>query len=230
MKFSNPFKRLTKFEWSLYLVSCVVCIMAFIFSGMEDLLTLISSLVGVTALIFVAKGMVFGQILCVIFAFFYGVVSLYFKYYGEVITYLFMTMPMAIVAIVSWVKHPYKDSNVVEVSRLNKKSIIVLCFLSLIVTIIFYFILKHLGTMQLVVSTISITTSFVAASLTFLRSPYYALGYAFNDIVLIVLWILASIEKFSYLPMVLCFVMFLANDLYGFYNWKKMQKNQKVGL
>ena len=141
-----------------------------------------------------------------------------------------MSMPMAIVAVVSWVRHPYKDSNEVEVSKLNKKSVIVLCFLSLIVTIIFYFILKQLGTTQLVVSTISITTSFVAASLTFLRSPYDALGYAFNDIVLIVLWILASIEKFSYLPMVLCFVMFLANDLYGFYNWKKMQKNQKVGL
>ena len=76
-------------------------------------------------------------------------------------------------------------------------------------------------------STISVTTSFVAVYFTFLRSPYYALGYAANDIVLIILWTLASMENISYLPMVVCFVMFLANDLYGFYNWRKMRKRQE---
>ncbi len=62
--------------------------------------------------------------------------------------------------------------------------------------------------------------------LTFLRSPYYAIGYSANDVVLIILWILAAFTDISCLPMVACFVMFLFNDLYGFYNWRKMQKRQ----
>ena len=99
--------------------------------------------------------------------------------------------------------------------------------LALLVTVLFYFILKALGTANLLFSTISITTSFVASYLTFLRSPYYAIGYSANDIVLIILWILASVEDVSYLPMVACFVMFLFNDLYGFYNWRRMQTRQK---
>ena len=87
--------------------------------------------------------------------------------------------------------------------------------------------LTALNTANLIFSTISITTSFVASYLTFLRSPYYAIGYSANDVVLIILWILASVEDISYLPMVACFIMFLFNDLYGFYNWRRMQKRQK---
>jgi hypothetical protein len=67
----------------------------------------------------------------------------------------------------------------------------------------------------------------VAASLTFLRSPYYAIGYSLNDIVLIVLWIMAAISNPQYISMIFCFVMFLANDLYGFIYWRRMEKRQK---
>ena len=72
--------------------------------------------------------------------------------------------------------------------------------LALVVTVLFYFILKALNTANLFFSTLSITTSFVASYLTFLRSPYYAIGYSANDVVLIILWILASVEDISYLP------------------------------
>ena len=76
------------------------------------------------------------------------------------------------------------------------------------------------------ISTISVFTSFLAASLMLFRSKYYALAYASNDIVLIILFILASIENISYIPMVICFIIFLINDLYGFINWTKMSKKQ----
>jgi nicotinamide riboside transporter PnuC len=77
-------------------------------------------------------------------------------------------------------------------------------------------------------STISITTSFIAAYLTFRRSPYFALAYASNDIVLIVLWVLASFKDISYISVVICFAVFLFNDLYGFYNWQRLEKTQKA--
>ena len=98
---------------------------------------------------------------------------------------------------------------------------------AIVVTVLFYFILKFLGTANLLFSTFSITTSFMASYLSYMRSPYYAIAYAGNDIVLIVLWVLASIQDISYLPMVLCFVMFFANDIYGFINWKRMRKRQE---
>ena len=226
MGFSNPFKKLTKFEMGLWIVSVIVIIASFFVSSGGDVLTLIASLIGVTALIFLAKGYVIGQVLCIIFAIFYGIISFYFKYYGEMLTYLCMTAPVAFASLISWIRHPYKDYGEVEVSRVTKKHKVLLVVYTILVTAIFYFVLSALDNANLFFSVISVSTSFVASYLTYLRSPYYALGYAANDIVLIILWILASAENISYIPMVMCFVMFLANDLYGFYNWKRIQIRQ----
>ena len=225
MKLYNPFRDLSRFERTLWLTSIAVITLSFFLSG-GSLLSLTASLIGVTGLIFVAKGYVIGQVLVVIFSVFYGIISWFFRYYGEMITYLGMSSPIAIVTAVSWLRHPYRDTQEVEVVRLRGKHWLSLVLSAIAVTAVFYFILKVLGNASLFFSTLSVTTSWIASYLTFLRSPYYALGYASNDIVLIILWIIAAVQDLSCLPMVLCFVMFLANDLYGFYNWRRMQKRQ----
>lgn len=207
-------------------MSLIVVLASFLCVPDRDYLTLVASLIGVSALIFISKGNVIGQFLVVIFALLYGAVSFIFQYYGEMITYLFMSTPMAICAIVSWIKHPYSEGEV-EVNDITKKQVFAIAISGTLVTLAFYFILGALGTANLIVSTISVITSFVASYLTFLRSPYYALGYALNDIVLIVLWVLATIEDVSYFPMILCFVMFLVNDLYGFINWRRIKARQR---
>lgn len=227
MKFRNPFCDLTMFERGLWITSIIVVIASYLVVGGEVVLNMIASLIGVTALIFLAKGYVTGQVLTVIFSVFYGIVSFYFRYYGEMITYLCMTAPIAMISIVSWLRHPYADTKEVEVAHVTKKQILKMTVLAIVVTIAFYFILGFLGNANLLFSTISVTTSFVACYLAFLRSPYYALGYAVNDIVLIILWVMATMEEMSYLPMVICFAMFFINDIYGYYNWKRMRIRQE---
>lgn len=227
MRIENPFKDLTKFETCLWLLSVFVVVMSFVLSKGGGCMSLIASLIGVTALIFVAKGYVFGQMLTVVFALFYGIISFYFGYYGEMLTYMCMTAPIAIMAIVSWVKHPFEGSREVEVRKMHRVEVAFVFLLAIVVTVLFYFILGAFNTANLFFSTLSVTTSFIACCLTFMRNPYYAIAYAANDVVLIVLWIMASVEDISYLPMVFCFVMFLANDVYGFVNWKRMEKRQE---
>ena len=227
-KLRNPFKSLTAFEWALLIASLTVVIISFVFSPDKDPLTLAASLIGVTALIFVAKGLVFGQILVVIFALLYGIISCIFSYYGEMITYMFMSAPAAIVAIISWLKNPYGKTNEVKIAKLSAKRLILCILASISVSIIFYFVLGRLGTANLVVSTLSVATSFFASLLMFLRSPLYAVAYSLNDIVLIAMWVLASIKDPGYIPMIFCFVMFLLNDLYGFINWCRMRKKQNA--
>lgn len=222
----NPFAKLTKFELGLWIFSLIAVSVCFIVMPQKNWLTLIGSLIGVTSLIFCAKGMIIGPILTVVFSIFYGIISYYFRYYGEMITYLLMTTPMAIASIISWFKNPYPQSDRVKVGRATPLSITVVAVLSLVVTIAFYFILRALGTTNLIISTISITTSFLACSFVLLRSPYYALAYALNDVVLIIMWIAASIVTPSYVSMVACFAVFLINDVYGFINWQKMKKEQ----
>ena len=225
----NPlknFRDLSRFELCLWITSVAVIVLSFVLSGGGDYLTMTASLIGVTALIFVAKGYVLGQVLTVVFSVFYGIVSFYFRYYGEMITYLGMTTPSALAAVISWLRHPYEGTKEVKVNHLNAGLWILLVLLTAGITAAFFFILSAIGNANIFFSTVSVTTSFIASYLTFFRNQYYALAYAANDVVLIVLWTLAAIESISYLPMVACFIMFLVNDLYGFYNWQRMKKKQ----
>lgn len=194
-------------------------------------MTLLASMIGVTSLIFNAKGNPVGQFLTILFSLVYGIISFTFDYYGEMITYLGMTMPMAVVALISWIKNPYEGESLeVRINHITKKEVIFMCVLAIFVTIVFYFILKGFDTTNIVPSTVSVTTSFVAVYLTFRRSPYYAVAYAVNDIVLILLWTLASLVDFKYISVVVCFCAFLANDIYGFVNWRKIEQRQNLKI
>ena len=205
----------------------MIALSAIVFRG-SDTLTVVASLVGVTALIFIAKGNVLGQVLTIVFSIMYAVVSYQYRYYGEMITYVGMTLPAAATATVSWLRHPYDGAAEVEVAALDKIHSVTLPLTAVAATVVFYFILKYFNTANLAVSTISITTSFAACYLLVFRSPFYAVAYAANDVVLIVLWILAAADNIAYVPMVICFAMFLINDLYGFYNWRKMKQRQEM--
>ena len=222
----NPIQDLTKKEWFLWLGSLLIVILSNLVSGSVDVLTLVAVCVGITSLIFAAKGNVWAQILMIVFSILYGIISWRFRYWGEMITYLGMTMPMAVWSTITWIRNPSKNGNEVEIQKLNRKHIAGLSVFSVAVTAAFCYILHVLDTPNIVFSTISDTTSFLAASLTKQRSSYYALGYAMNDIVLIVLWVLASLKNPAYIPVAVNFAIFFLNDLYGFVSWKKREAVQ----
>ena len=179
-------------------------------------------------MIFNAKGNPFGQLLMVIFSLLYGIISYTFSYYGEMITYLGMTMPMALFALISWLKNPYNGNKAeVKVNSIGKKENMYMWLGTFAITFLCYYILKYYNTANVIPSTISVTTSFLAVYLTFRRSPYFALAYAANDIVLIVLWVLASIYDIRYISVVACFMAFFANDIYGYISWRKMKIRQQ---
>ena len=221
----------TKADRILWLSSISLVILFFLLFDRVGYLTLAASLIGVTSLIFNAKGNPIGQLLMILFSILYGIISYSFAYYGEMITYLGMTAPMAAVALVAWLRNPYKGNLAeVAVAHMRGKDWILMSAVTAVVTVAFYFILAYFHTANLIPSTISVTTSFAAAWLTYKRSPWFAVAYALNDIVLIVLWVLASLTDRSYVSVTVCFAVFLVNDLYGFLSWRKMRARQEQNV
>ena len=214
-------------ESCLWLASAAaILIFFFLFDG-ESYLTLLASLIGITSLIFNAKGHPVGQVLMILFSLLYGIISWGFCYWGEMITYLGMTMPMAAAALISWLRHPYQGKkSQVAVNQIRGREWALALLLTALVTGIFYWILLAFDTPNLFFSTLSVATSFLAAYLTFRRSPFFALSYAANDVVLIILWLLAAGENPAYYSVVICFAAFLTNDLYGFFSWRRMEGQQ----
>ena len=223
------FSYFSKPELILWSVSVAFIAVSFCVFDRENYLTLIASLIGVTSLIFNAKGNPIGQALMVAFSLLYGVISYTFTYYGEMITYLGMTMPMAVFALIAWLKNPYKGNKAeVKVNSIGKTEQITMWLLTAGVTVVFYFILDYFNTANIIPSTLSVSTSFLAVYLTFRRCPSFALAYAANDIVLIVLWVLASLTDIRYISVVVCFVAFLFNDIYGYISWQRMKRRQSA--
>ena len=219
----------SKLEITLWVSSVSLIVLSFLAFDRVNYLTLCASLIGVTSLIFNAKGNPFGQVLMILFSLLYGVISHSFAYYGEMITYLGMTMPMAVFALVSWLKNPYQGNRAeVRVNSIGKGEQVLMWAAAALVTGIFYFILAHFHTANLLPSTLSVTTSFIAVYLTFRRCPQFALAYAANDAVLIVLWVSASFADIHYVSVAVCFVAFLFNDIYGYVSWQRMKKRQEV--
>lgn len=229
MKLRNPFKNLTKFEWGLWIFSLAAVTASFFAVQNTDYATLAVSLLGVTSLIFAAKGDVFGMMLMIAFSLVYSFVSFAFHYYGEMIIYLCMQLPCCITSLISWLKNPSdKGSAEVKVGNIKKIHVIILIPSAVVVTVAFFFILRAFNTANLIVSTISVATSFIALYLMILRIPFYAVAFIFNDVVLIVLWSLACIASLNYVALVVCFSIFLINDTYTFICWTKRSKKQNA--
>lgn len=221
----------SKTEIVLWSVSALLVLTSFILFDRSNYLTLCASLIGVTYLIFNAKGNPVGQVLVILFSLLYGVISYKFSYFGEMITYLGMTMPMAIISLISWLRNPFNGNRAeVRVNSIRKSETVFMSILAVGVTILFYFILRAFHTANIIPSTLSVTTSFLAVYLTFRRSPFYAIAYSANDIVLIVLWIMASMTDTRYISVVVCFIVFLINDIFSFFSWQKIKEKQTIVL
>jgi len=218
----------TKLEIAMWSFSVLLIIGFFLVFDKENYLTLFASLIGVTSLVFCAKGNPIGQALMIVFSVIYAWISYQFSYYGEMLTYLGMTLPMAVIAFVSWMKHPFQEGKAeVKIENLKRWEWIPIVISASVVTIVFYFVLRYFHTANLGISTFSVTTSFLAVYLSFRRSQYFALAYAANDVVLIVMWILASVRDIQYMSVAVCFAVFLTQDLYGFISWRRMKRQQE---
>ncbi len=217
----------SKKELMLWGMSVLFIVLLFVFFDGRNYMRLAASVVGVTSLIFNAKGNPAGQFLMIVFSILYGIISFSFSYYGEMITYLGMTMPMAAFSLISWLKNPYEGNrSEVKVNVISELETVPMCVAATGITILFFLVLKYFDTANLALSTISVTTSFLAVYLTFRRSSYFALAYAANDVVLIMLWVLASLSDIRYISVAVCFVAFLINDIYGFISWQEMKSRQ----
>lgn len=227
MQIAHKLNYFTRTEKMLWTTSVLCIVISFLYFDRANYMTLAASLVGATSLIYCAKGNPFGQVLMIAFSALYGIISWQFAYYGEMITYVGMTGLMALFSLITWMRNPYNGNHAeVKVGSIGWCEAAFMVALSGVVTLLFYHILKAFGTANIVPSTVSVTTSFIAVYLTFRRCAYFALAYAANDLVLILLWSLAALQNPAYLSVVVCFMAFLANDLYGFVSWQRMRMRQ----
>ena len=223
----NILKNWTKLENSLLFGSIIiVSLIGIIYKS--DLLTMSCSIVGIITALLLAKGKNLGQVFGVLITLLYSVVSFKNKFYGEVIIYIFLMLPMYIVGIISWIKHQNKATNSVEINKITNREWIIIFIVSVIIFIAVYFLLKIFNTSEILVSTFSVIASLFAVYLQIRRSRFSFYFYVINDLILIILWGIPVVKgNFLLLPMLFNPIINLINDSYGIINWRNLEKIQK---
>ena len=221
------FKDWSIFEIILLITSpLIVLVVGIIFKS--DVLTMITSIVGIICALLLAKGLVLGQFFGIAIVILYSIVSFKNGFYGEMLIYLVIMLPMYIWGVLEWLKHKNGETKSVEVNSIKWKEWLTVAICSAIVFICFYFLLKALNTNELIVSTLSVVDNIFAVYLLARRSKYGFVSYIANDLILIVLWGIPIIQgNLLLLAMLINPIVNLINDTYGVINWTKMQRKQK---
>ena len=218
------FKNWTKFELGLITSGIILILFAGIL-GKSDLLTIVASITGVLCAINQARGKVSSQFIGLVLVILYSIVSYNNRYYGEVLIYIFIMLPLFISGIISWIRNVDKETDTVIENRIKKKEWTILSVLSIVLFIGLYYLLKYFNTSQLFVSTLSMVTSLFATYLVARRSKYGFLFYIGNDIILFILWGLPVFYgNYMLLPMLVNPIVNFANDTYGWVSWNKRGK------
>ena len=223
----NILKDWSKFEKTLLFGNIiVVSTIGIIFKA--DLLTTACSIIGINTALLLAKGKNLGQLMGILITLLYSILSFKNKYYGEVLIYVFLMLPMFVVGTFSWIKHQNKKTNSVEINNIKAKEWIIVSIIFIGVFIGIYYVLKAFNTNELIVSTASVLASLFAVYLQVRRSKYSFSFYIVNDIILFILWGTPVFKgNYTLIPMLLNPVFLFINDLYGFYYWRKTEKIQK---
>ena len=216
------------FEILLLFISLTVTTTVFLIGADKNVFSLFSSLFGITSVIFTAKGNPVAQYLAIFFDIFYAIIAYQSRYYGEMLIYIFLMLPISFACIISWLRNRKNPQSAeVKINGLSKTEYGVLALADVFVTVGFYFLLRALNTDELIISTISLVSSVSAAYLMLRRSEYYAVCFIANDLILLALW---GARVVGYgteaLPTLVTFVVFLVNDVYGFLAWRKRKKKQ----
>ena len=221
-------KKWTLFEKEFLLSSILALVITSIICK-SDILTTACSITGIITVLLLAKGNNLGQVLGILLAILYSIVSYKNKYYGEALTATLFMLPMFVTGVIEWAKHKNNNTDSVEINYISKKEGLIILSIIPLLFMGIYYVLYIFNTNELMISTISSVSNLLGIYLQIRRSKSSFVFYMLNDIIIIILWGIPVMNKeFLLLPMFLHSIILCINDIYGLYNWKKLAKLQET--
>lgn len=195
-------------------------------------LEVFSTSISLTSALLIAKGKIDGYFVGLAGIVAFSIVCFQTKIYGEVIVQLAIYLPVTVFGIYSWAKNKHNDKDkgsVVKVGYLGIKEILLVIVSQLIMAVGYYFMLKYFGTEYLLVSTFSVTIQVAATYMLARRSQFGSGPYVLGDIAQIVLWsMVVAGGNTNAIAVLVMPCMYLINDVYGFFEWRRLRKNQNT--
>lgn len=183
------------------------------------------AITGSLSLVFEAKGKIVGLYFAIINAVLYTINCWDIKLYGEVMYNLIFSIPVSIVAIIHWKKNMASTGEVIF-RAMSKKLMISIAVLTVVSTFTYAEVLNMLGGNLTFMDSLTTVVSIIAGFLFLLRFSEQWLMWVIVNILAIAMWIMVLLSGDSSALMVIIMkTTNLLNCLYGYFNWKKIEKN-----
>lgn len=227
-KIRKYFNDWTVFEKSWLLVFTILIIGLSLY-WQDTLIGVICSLTGIWCVILVAKGRISNYWVGIVNVILYAFISYGYKYYGEVMLNVFYFLPMQFMGAYIWIKNKKPNSKgTVIIKALNNKQRLFWTAVSVIGVVIYGAVLKTLGGAMPHIDALSTVLSIIAMLLMAFRFFEQWILWIVVDVVTIILWFVVMANGGNDVSILLMWVAYLVNAVYGLYNWISLYQAQGV--
>lgn len=218
-------KYFNKFEW------CLILGMIFanlITGGLSNPIGAICSITGVLCVVLVAKGKIsnfaFGLVNVVLYIY----LAYTWKIYGDVMLNALYYLPIQFIGYFTWKKKMSAETGTVKARKMTKTQFSIMSIGCAASIFLYSQFLIMLGGNTPYLDSTSTVLSIIAQLLMLMMFAEQWLLWIIVNIVSTAMWVVPSLtgDKAA-ISMVLMWVAYLINSIYGYINWKRMAKIQE---
>jgi nicotinamide mononucleotide transporter len=218
-------------DWDLYeriwliVFTCIIIVLSIYWK--DSFTGILASLTGIWCVVLIAKGKIANYYFGIVNVVAYAYVAFGSQYYGEVMLNMIYFLPMQFVGIYLWRKRRVSNKkDDVKVIYMSNKQRIIWSFITIAGTILYGFFLKYLGGNLPFIDSSSTVMSVIAMILMVFVFVEQWVLWILVDIVSIIMWFTVMIKGGNDVAVLVMWVAFLVNAIYGLYNWIKLARKQ----
>lgn len=225
-KLRNYLKGWSLFEKIWLLTFTIVNIYLF-FAWHDSWIGLTASLTGMLCVVLTAKARISSFYFGLVNILAYSYVAYQSRYYGDVMLNMLYFLPMTFIGIYFWKRNLKQNmGGEVIVKSLNWKERLIWFFSSIVILNVYGVILTIIkGTLPFIDSATTVF-SIIAAIMLNKRLVEQWFYWIIVDILSIVMWAYIFITSGGDISMLVMWSAFLVNAVYGYYKWRKLEREQ----
>lgn len=225
----------TKFEATWLILFLAIQLAIFVIQP-DSWIASIAAITGILCVVFVGKGKISNYLFGLISVSLYAYTSYTYQLYGEMQLNLFVYVPVQFIGFYVWRKHMTSENTVnnagveeVIAKALNAKQWAMVIAIVVVGTYAYSLWLTHLESALPQLDGATVVISLVAQALMILRYREQWALWIIVNILTISLWAAMYFKTGeTSLPLLVMYMMYLCNSIYGYYNWTQLVKKHQA--
>lgn len=191
-----------------------------------EILSTITSIVGIIGAALSSKGCFQYYYFSFVSTVTYIIIAFNSHFYGSALFQTFFYIPMIFLGMYNWSKNLKKNTSIINTKKLELNKFILLILIYLFISFLYSLVLNKINNNLPFIDAVITIFSIIATILAVKRYNEQWLFWIIINIITIYMWLIAYINHIENSFLIAAtWVLYLINSIYGYFNWKKLIKN-----